>query len=72
VPAGTGVWPADAARLTAAHTTAVWLTADEQVLSDRIRRPSRYDDMPAESRHLTDRRYLGTTARVIEQVIACS
>jgi len=52
---GSGIWPADVARLSAPYTTAVWLSADEDVLAARMHRASGYDDLPADSRHLVDK-----------------
>lgn len=52
---GSALWPVRVANLTLPHTAAVWLTADENVLSSRIHAAGHYDQMPAPSRHLIDK-----------------
>jgi 2-phosphoglycerate kinase len=68
---GSGVWPANVARLTTPYTSAVWLSANERVLSARMHRISRYDDLPAQGRSLVDKflaRSLGYQTRMLAAV----
>ncbi|MET9274795.1 hypothetical protein [Kribbella sp. NPDC003557] len=68
---GSGVWPANVVRLTTPYTKAVWLTADEDVLASRMRRASRYDELPDGSRRLVDKflaRSLGYQTRMLTLV----
>ncbi len=65
---GSGVWPPYVARLTA---QAVWLTADEEVLTARIHSSSRYDALPADGRHLVDKfvaRTVGYQTRMLDEL----
>ncbi|WP_202873703.1 hypothetical protein [Kribbella speibonae] len=52
---GSGVWPAYVAELTTPYTTAVWLSAHEDLLAARMHVSSGYDDLPDEDRHLVDK-----------------
>ncbi|WP_202876069.1 hypothetical protein [Kribbella sp. VKM Ac-2566] len=68
---GSGIWPANVARLTTPYTSAVWLSANERVLSARMHRTSRYDDLPAEGRYLVDKflaRSIGYQTRMLALV----
>ncbi|MET9310790.1 hypothetical protein ABZX12_03090 [Kribbella sp. NPDC003505] len=68
---GSGVWPASVAQLTTPYTTAVWLSADEDVLAARMQKASRYDELPDESRQLVDKflaRSLGYQTRMLALV----
>ncbi|MFF5497276.1 AAA family ATPase [Streptomyces aquilus] len=51
---GSALWPARVAALDAPHTEAVWLTADEEVLADRMRASARYAEASAEEQRLVD------------------
>jgi hypothetical protein len=65
---GSGVWPANVARLGTAYTKAVWLSADSDVLAARMRRASGYDALPDSSRRLVDKflaRSVGYQARML-------
>jgi 2-phosphoglycerate kinase len=59
---GSALWPASVATLTVPYASAVWLTADESLLSDRIRTAGRYDAATDAARHLVDR-FLDRTLR---------
>lgn len=59
---GSGLWPALVAELAVPHTAAIWLTADETVLRDRMRATSRYEEAGEEHRHLVDK-FLARTLR---------
>lgn len=68
---GSGVWPAHAARWSAPYTAAVWLSAEERVLSARMHASSGYDDLPPEDRALVDKflaRSLGYQTKMLEVV----
>ncbi|GAA1579576.1 MULTISPECIES: AAA family ATPase [Kribbella] len=52
---GSGVWPEYVRRLGTPYTAAVWLTASEQLLTDRIHRASDYVALPADRRRLVDK-----------------
>lgn len=52
---GSALWPGRVANLPLPHTAAVWLTADDSVLSARIHAASHYEQMPATNRHLIDK-----------------
>ncbi|MFE0257837.1 AAA family ATPase [Streptomyces sp. NPDC059010] len=53
---GSALWPARVAGLTAVpHTRAVWLTADEAVLRERMRASARYEELADGERYLVDR-----------------
>lgn len=51
---GSGVWPADVAGFLSPGVAAVWLSADERVVTARVHATSRYDDLPDERRYLID------------------
>lgn len=59
---GSALWPVRVATLTGPYTSAVWLTADEDLLRSRIRTAGRYDTTTAAGRHLVDR-FLDRTLR---------
>lgn len=59
---GSALWPANVAKLAVPHTAAVWLTADEDILSTRMRASSHYDQAAAEGRYLIDK-FLARTLR---------
>ncbi|MFJ3772820.1 hypothetical protein ACIPX0_14110 [Streptomyces sp. NPDC090075] len=59
---GSALWPASVVRLAVPHTAAVWLTADEGVLSARMHAGCDYDRMPARERPPVDR-FLARTLR---------
>ncbi|MGW6195367.1 hypothetical protein ACWF0M_04380 [Kribbella sp. NPDC055110] len=68
---GSGVWPANVARLTTPYTSAVWLSASERVVSARIHSISRYDGLTTEDRSLVDKflaRSLGYQTRMLTLV----
>ena len=68
---GSGVWPANAARLTTPYTSAVWLSANERVLTARMQGVSGYADLSAEARYLVDKflaRSLGYQTRMLALV----
>ncbi|MFI7413861.1 AAA family ATPase [Streptomyces sp. NPDC049627] len=53
---GSALWPARVARLTSVpHTGAVWLTADEAVLRERMRSSARYAEATDRERYLVDK-----------------
>ncbi|MDT7845713.1 hypothetical protein [Streptomyces justiciae] len=59
---GSALWPSRVAALGAPHTEAVWLTADEEALGDRMHVSARYAVASAEERYLVDR-FLARTRR---------
>lgn len=59
---GSALRPDRVARLTVPGTAAVWLTADETVLRDRVRAAGRYEEATDAERHLMDR-FLARTVR---------
>lgn len=59
---GSALWPAWVARLTVPRTTAVWLTADDTVVRDRVRSAGRYEEATDAERHLMGR-FLARTVR---------
>ncbi|GAA1077069.1 hypothetical protein GCM10009605_12480 [Nocardiopsis composta] len=59
---GSALWPAEVAALTAPNTAAVWLTADEEVISARMRAESGYDALADGERRLVDA-FLARTLR---------
>ncbi|MFH9136000.1 hypothetical protein [Streptomyces sp. NPDC017524] len=59
---GSALWPAWVARLTVPRTAAVWLTADDTVVRDRVRAAGRYEEATDAERHLMDR-FLARTVR---------
>ncbi|MYS23749.1 hypothetical protein GA0115240_15635 [Streptomyces sp. DvalAA-14] len=59
---GSALWPTRVANLTLPHTAAVWLTADESVLSHRIHAAGHYEQRPAPNRYLIDK-FLARTVR---------
>ncbi|MFI1932427.1 AAA family ATPase [Streptomyces sp. NPDC020330] len=52
---GSALWPTWVARLTVPRTAAVWLTADDTVVRDRVRAAGRYEQAADAERHLMDR-----------------
>ncbi|MBT2898397.1 AAA family ATPase [Streptomyces sp. McG3] len=70
---GSALWPAWVARLTVPRTAAVWLTADDTVVRDRVRAAGRYEEATDAERHLMDR-FLARTvhyqARMLDAVEA--
>ncbi|NUP23080.1 MAG: hypothetical protein HOZ81_44880 [Streptomyces sp.] len=53
---GSALWPARVAGLTTdPRTRAVWLTADETVLRERMRASAGYDELPDPERYLVDK-----------------
>lgn len=59
---GSALWPVRVAALDVPHTGAVWLTADESVLRDRVHAGGRYEAATDEERALMDR-FLARTER---------
>lgn len=59
---GSALWPDRVARLTAPHTAAVWLTAEDTVVRTRMYEGSRYGEATAEERELIDK-FLARTVR---------
>ncbi|MFJ8971420.1 AAA family ATPase [Streptomyces anulatus] len=59
---GSALRPDRVARLTVPGTAAVWLTADDTVLRDRVRAAGRYEEATDAERHLMDR-FLARTVR---------
>ena len=59
---GSALWPTSVAKLAVPYTAAVWLTADECVLSARMRTASDYGRMSAHDRRLVDK-FLARTLR---------
>ncbi|MFF7983203.1 hypothetical protein ACFZDK_29490 [Streptomyces sp. NPDC007901] len=59
---GSALWPASGVRLAVPHTAAVWLTADEGVLTARMHASCHYDRLPARDRLPVDR-FLARTLR---------
>ncbi|MGW5924716.1 hypothetical protein ACWF2L_00540 [Streptomyces anulatus] len=59
---GSALWPDRVARLTVPRTAAVWLTADDTVVRDRVRAAGRYEEATDAERHLMDR-FLARTGR---------
>ncbi|MFJ6809999.1 hypothetical protein ACIQRK_28950 [Streptomyces anulatus] len=59
---GSALLPDRVARLTVPRTAAVWLTADDTVLRDRVRAAGRYEEATDAERHLMDR-FLARTVR---------
>ncbi|WP_179892073.1 hypothetical protein [Streptomyces sp. rh34] len=59
---GSALRPAWVARLTVPRTAAVWLTADDTVVRERVRAAGRYEDATDAERHLIDR-FLARTVR---------
>ncbi|MFG3288946.1 hypothetical protein ACGF3G_09075 [Streptomyces sp. NPDC048179] len=59
---GSALWPESVVRLAVPHTAAVWLTADEGVLSARMHTGCAYDRMPARARPPVDK-FLARTLR---------
>ncbi|MER6363281.1 hypothetical protein [Kitasatospora sp. NPDC001527] len=51
---GSALWPAAVAGLVGPGTAALWLTAEEAVLRDRIRRGGRYTEADEDGRYLMD------------------
>lgn len=52
---GSALWPDRVAGLTVPGTRAVWLTADDPVLRERMRASARYGEASDEERHLVDK-----------------
>ncbi|PWI20295.1 hypothetical protein DI272_03750 [Streptomyces sp. Act143] len=59
---GSALWPGRVAALDVPHTEAVWLTADDEVLADRMHASARYAAATAEERQLVDT-FLARTRR---------
>lgn len=59
---GSALWPDRVARLTAPHTAAVWLTAQDAVVRTRMYEGSRYGEATAEERQLIEK-FLARTVR---------
>jgi 2-phosphoglycerate kinase len=59
---GSALWPANVAELTVPCTAAVWLYADEDVLSARMHSTSDFDQMAAPDRYAVDK-FLARTLR---------
>ncbi|MFD4129165.1 AAA family ATPase [Streptomyces globisporus] len=59
---GSALWPERVARLTVPRTAAVWLTADDTVVRDRVRAAGRYEQASEGERRLMDR-FLARTER---------
>ncbi|MFJ1787753.1 hypothetical protein ACIOML_26045 [Streptomyces anulatus] len=59
---GSALWPDHFARLTVPRTAAVWLTADDTVVRDRVRAAGGYEQATDAERHLMDR-FLARTVR---------
>ncbi|MFD4479967.1 hypothetical protein ACFWPU_28175 [Streptomyces sp. NPDC058471] len=59
---GSALWPDRVASLTAPHTAAVWLTAEESVVRARMYEGSRYMEAAAEEQHLIEK-FLARTVR---------
>lgn len=62
---GSALLPARVARLEAAHTAAVWLTADDTVVRDRVRAAGHYAEATSAERLLMDK-FLARAARFQE------
>ncbi|MDO0917703.1 AAA family ATPase [Streptomyces sp. DT2A-34] len=62
---GSALWPARVARLTAPQARAVWLTADDTALRERMRASACYDQLADQERYLVDR-FLARTERYQE------
>jgi 2-phosphoglycerate kinase len=62
---GSALWPARVARLTVPHARAVWLTADDTALRERMRASARYDELADQERYLVDK-FLARTERYQE------
>ncbi|MFH9297178.1 hypothetical protein [Streptomyces sp. NPDC017520] len=70
---GSALWPTWVARLTVPRTAAVWLTADDTVVRDRVRSAGRYEEATDAERHLMDRfltRTVRYQARMLDAVAA--
>ncbi|MFI9829098.1 hypothetical protein ACIHIX_15535 [Streptomyces sp. NPDC051913] len=52
---GSALWPSRVAALDVPRVEAVWFTADEGVLADRMHAAARYGEASAEERYLVDR-----------------
>ena len=59
---GSALWPTRVAALRTSHTAAIWLTAPEATLRDRIHTASHYPDATPQERHLIDK-FLSRTTR---------
>ncbi|WP_371749666.1 hypothetical protein [Streptomyces sp. NBC_01283] len=59
---GAALWPDRVAGLTAPHTAAVWLTAEDSVVRARMYEGSRYKEAAAEEQHLIEK-FLARTVR---------
>ncbi|WP_208614689.1 AAA family ATPase [Streptomyces regalis] len=62
---GSALWPARVAGLTVPRARAVWLTADDTALRERMRASARYDELADQERHLVDK-FLARTERYQE------
>lgn len=59
---GSALWPQRVAALKADNVIAVWLTANDDLFEDRIKRSSRYNACDAQARNLIDK-FLARTLR---------
>ncbi|MFF2656551.1 hypothetical protein ACFVUH_04220 [Kitasatospora sp. NPDC058032] len=66
---GSALWPDGTARLVGPGTAALWLTADETVIRERIRLGGRYAEATEDGRHLMDR-FLARSVRYQELMLA--
>ncbi|MFE7484419.1 AAA family ATPase [Streptomyces sp. NPDC057552] len=66
---GSALWPERVARLAVPRTAAVWLTADDMVVRDRVRTAGNYAEATEGERLLMDR-FLGRTGRYQELMLA--
>ncbi|MGN9762953.1 AAA family ATPase [Streptomyces sp. SD31] len=62
---GSALWPARVAGLATPHTRAVWLTADDTTLRERMRTSARYAQLADPERYLVDK-FLARTERYQE------
>ncbi|MFE2292688.1 hypothetical protein [Streptomyces sp. NPDC059452] len=65
---GSALWPDRVARLAVPRTAAVWLTADDTLVRDRVRAAGRYEEATAGERLLMDR-FLARTGRYQELML---
>ncbi|MFB7470971.1 hypothetical protein [Kitasatospora sp. NPDC056184] len=66
---GSALWPAAVAGLVGPDTAALWLTADEAVIRERIRRDGRYAEATGDGRYLMDA-FLARSVRYQELMAA--
>jgi 2-phosphoglycerate kinase len=62
---GSALWPARVAGLAVPHTRAVWLTADDTALRERMRASARYEQLADQDQYLVDK-FLARTERYQE------